>query len=148
MKSAEPHPCWRRLRGRPHVWTTALSDLVEIRFEAHLIVFEDGEIAGPDPDNFDAELQGRKAATEFVAKQIRMAIAEGRDVTPVLTVLAEAPSPGSPGRPQGDPLFHSLRHYARDYLHYMHRRVVNVDMAEARLRHLENRPTVPHFYRR
>jgi hypothetical protein len=72
--------------GRSHT----LSNLTEVTFEIHLVVFVDGEIAGPDPDDFAAELQGRKRAAEFVAKQIRMAQAEDRDVTPVLSALAEA----------------------------------------------------------
>jgi hypothetical protein len=125
-----------------------LSDLSEVTFEIHLIVFVDGEITGADPDDYAAELQGRKRAAEFVAKQIRMAQVEGRDVTPVLTALAEAPSLGSLGRPQGDPLFHSVRHYASDYLRNMHRKIGNVDMAAARLRSMESRPTLPDFYRR
>jgi hypothetical protein len=125
-----------------------LSNLTEVTFEIHLVVFVDGEIAGPDPDDFAAELQGRKCAAEFVAKQIRMAHAEGRDVTPVLSALAEAPSLLSVGRPQGDPLFHSVRYYASDYLRHIHRKIGNLDMAEAKLRHLEHRPTLPDFYRR
>jgi hypothetical protein len=124
-----------------------LSDLTEVTFEIHLIVFDDGEIAGPDPDDYAVELQGRKRAAEFVAKQIRMAQAEGRDVTPVLSALAEAPALGSSGR-QGDPVFHSVRHYASDYLLHMHRKIGNLDLAEAKLRHLESRPTLPDFYHR
>jgi hypothetical protein len=130
--------------GRVHT----LSNLTEVTFGIHLVVFVDGEIAGPDPDDFAAELQGRKRAAEFVAKQIRMAQAEGRDVTPVLSALAEAPSLGSLGRPQGDPLFHSVRYYASDYLRHMHRKIGNLDMTDAKLRHLEHRPTLPDFYRR
>jgi len=128
--------------------TSSFSDLVNVSFEIHLVVFMDGEIAGSDPDDFTIELQGRKRAAEFVAKQIRKAQAEGRDVTPVLTALVEAPALGTPVRPEGDPLFHSVRHYARDYLRHMHRKIGGVDMAEARLRHLENRPELPRFYRR
>lgn len=128
--------------------TPSFSDLAQVTFEIHLIVFIDGEIAGPDPDHFAAELQGRKPAAEFVAKQIRMAQAEGRDATPVLTALIEAPGLGKPGGPQGDPLFHSVRHYARDYLRNMHRKIGDLNPAEARLHHLENRPELPKFYRR
>jgi hypothetical protein len=126
----------------------SLADVVELAFEVHLILFADGEIAGPDPDHFAAELKGRKPAAEFVAKQIRLASAEGRDVTPVLTALAEAPSLGRLGSAQGDPLFHSVRHYASDYLRRMHLKIGDVDMGEAQLRHLENCPTLPKFYRR
>ena len=125
----------------------SLSDLVELTFEIQLIVFIDGEIAGPDPDDFAFELQDRKLAAEFVAKQIRLARAEGRDVTPVLTALAEAPALGRLAR-QGDPLFHSVRYYTSSFLRHMHRKIGNLDMAEAKLRHLESRPTLPNFYRR
>lgn len=127
--------------------TRSFPDVAEVTFEIHLIVFIDGEIAGPDPDHFAAELQGRKPAAEFVAKQIRIAQAEGRDITPVLTALIEAPSLGSLGRPQGDPFFNSVRHYARDYLQHMHRKIGDLNLAEARLRHLEHRPELPKFYR-
>jgi hypothetical protein len=126
----------------------AFAELAEVIFEIHLIVFLDGEIAGPDPDDYAAELEGRKLAAEFVAKQIRMAQKDDRDVTPVLNALVEAPSLGSVSRPQGDPLFRSVRHYAGEYLRSMHRKMGNVDMAVAYLRHLENRPTLPNFYRR
>jgi hypothetical protein len=126
---------------------SSLSDLVEVTFEIQLVVFIDGEIAGPDPDDFAIELQGRKLAAEFVAKQIRLAQTEGRDVTSVLNALAQAPALGGLSR-QGDPLFHSVRHYASDYLRHMNRKMRSIDMAEARLRFLENRPTLPDFYRR
>jgi hypothetical protein len=128
--------------------TRTLSEIAEVSFEIHVIVFDDGEITGPDPNGYCTELQGRKRAAEFVARQIRIAREEGRDVTPVLNALVEAPSLGDVGSPQGDPLFHSVRRYARDYLRHMNRKIGDTDMGEARLRHLENRPTLPKFYRR
>lgn len=128
--------------------TSSFSDLAEVTFEIQLVVFIDGELAGSDPDDFAIELQGRKQAAEFVARQIRMAQAEGRDITPVLTDLVEAPVLGSLGRPEGDPLFHSVRHYARDYLRHMHRKIGGINLSEAKLRHLETRPELPQFYRR
>jgi hypothetical protein len=109
-----------------------------------LIVFIDAKSPVPTPDHFACELQGRKLAGEFVAKQIRLARAEGRDVTPVLTALAEAPALAR----QGDPLFRSVRHYASVFLRNMHDKTGNLDIAEAKLRHLESRPTLPNFYRR
>jgi hypothetical protein len=121
--------------------------LAGVTFEIQLIVFIDGEIAGRDPDRLASKLQGRKLAAEFVPKQIRLARAEGRDVTPVLTALAEAPALGRLAR-RGDPLFHSVRRYANDFLRHVHHKTGNLDVAEAKLRHLENRPTLPSFYRR
>jgi hypothetical protein len=76
--------------------------VTSLRFEIDMLLFADGELAGPDTDKFAAELRGRKPAAEFVAKQIRLAEAEGRDVTPVLSALAEIPSLGRLGHVQGD----------------------------------------------
>lgn len=125
-----------------------LGNVVEMTFEIDLILFEDGEISGLDPNRHAIELMCRKPAAEFVAKQIRRARDEGRDVEPVLSALAEIPCLGRLGKPQGDPRVLWIRHYARDYLRHMDRKTDGVDWAEARLRHLENRPTLPKFYRR
>jgi hypothetical protein len=132
------------VRGGKRSW----ADAVEITLEIQFLLFADGEIAGPDPGRYAAELQCRKRGAEFIAKQIRLADAEGRDVTPVLSALAAAPSLGGLGRAQGDPLFHWVRHYAKDFLRGMHRKPGEFDMREAKLRHLENRPNLPKFYRR
>lgn len=125
-------------------------ETVKGSFAIDLILFADGEIAGPDTTRYGAELQCRKRAAEFVAKQIRMAIAEGRDVRPVLMALAEVRCFGRLGQAQGDPLTHWTRHYARDYLRATQRAKERqtFDMRDARLRHLENRPALPKFYRR
>jgi hypothetical protein len=89
-----------------------------------------------------------KTRSRIYAKQIRLAEAEGRDVTPVLSALADAPYLGGLGRAQGDLLFHWVRHYAKDFLHGMHRKLGEFAMREAKLRHLENRPDLPKSYRR
>ena len=51
-------------------------------------------MAGPETNRFAAELLCRKPAAEFVARQIRSAQADGRDVTPVLSALDKIPSAG------------------------------------------------------
>ena len=122
--------------------------IVELSFEIDFILFDDGEIAGPDPEKYALELQCRKPAAEFVAGQIRLAMAEGRDVFPVLRALAEIPCFGNLRHAQGDKRVLWIRYYARDYLHTMQPESVTFDWREARLRHLENRPTLPKFYRR
>jgi hypothetical protein len=134
--------------GSSFTTNRSLSEIAEVTFEIHLIVFDDGEIVGPDPNGYCTELQGRKRAAEFVARQIRIAREQGRDVTPILNALVEAPSLGGVGSSQGDPLFDSVRRYARDYLRHINRKIGDTDMGEARLRYLENRPTLPKFYRR
>lgn len=105
----------------------------DTNFELDLVLFDDGEICGPDRDRFAGELQCRKPAAEFVAKEVRLAEAEGRYPAPVLNALASVPHLGD------DPLAHWTQHYAKQYL----RRP-----GEATLRHLENRPVLPKFYRK
>jgi len=122
--------------------------VVSLRLEIDMLLFADGEIAGLDTSKFAAELRSRKPAAEFVAKQIRLAQAEDRDITPVLSALVEIPCLGRVGHAQGDPLVHWTRHYAREYLHAAGRKISDVDMREAKLRHLENHPMLPRFYRR
>jgi hypothetical protein len=126
----------------------AADEVVEARFEIDFVLFEDGEIAGPDPQRYVAQLTSRKPAAEFIARQVRLAIAENRDVTPVLSALAEIPCLSRREQVQGDPLVHWVRHYAREYLAFMRRQISGVDWRESGLRHLENRPKLPAFYRR
>jgi hypothetical protein len=113
----------------------SLAEAVELKFEINLVVFEDGEMRGPDPERYAAQLQCRKPAAEFVAKQIRLAESAGRDVTPVLSALASMPFL------RDDYIAYWTRHFASHYL-----RSSEVP-AEARLRYIENRQAIPKFYR-
>jgi hypothetical protein len=117
-----------------------------LRLEIDMLLFADGGMAGPDTDDFAAELRCRKTAALFIAKQIRLAEAEGRDVTPVLTALAEMPRFGRPRYAREDPMVHGIERYAREYMWAMRHRAF--DRLAAQLRHLENRPMLPKFYRR
>jgi hypothetical protein len=128
--------------------TRPFDNIVEITFEIDLVLFGDGEVSGPDPDRHARELQCRKPAAEFVAKQIRRTRSAGLDVQPVLSALAEIPCLGRLGQAHSDPLVQWTRHYAQDYFRHMRRTGSGVDWAEASLRHLENRPTLPKFHRR
>jgi hypothetical protein len=112
--------------------------VVALRFEIDLILFEDGELAGSDTGKYALELQCRKPAAEFVAKQIRLAEAEGRDAKPVLSALAQVP------HLRDDFLASCTQQYAADFLRHE-----NIGQRrEGLLRHLENRPVLPKFYRR
>jgi len=126
----------------------SLPAIVELSFEIDFLVFEDGETAGTDSDQYAVELHCRKPAAEFIAKQIRLAMAESRDLTPVLSALADIRCFGNLRRTQGDRLVQWTRHYAREYLHAMRRENGTIDWREAKLRRLENRPPLPKFYRR
>lgn len=112
--------------------------LTSLRLEIDMLVFADGEIAGPDTERFAAELSCRKPAAEFIAKQVRAAESDHRDVTPVLSALAQVP------HLRDDYLAYWTQHYASWYL----RTVQHETVSGTVLRHLENRPTLPKFYRR
>jgi hypothetical protein len=119
-----------------------LAGVVSATLEADLILFQDGEIAGNDPDRFAFELQCRQQAAKFIAEQIRLAEAEGRDVEPVLSALIGAP------KAKGDVMARWLQRYAQDYLHRARNKIGTVDLATGQLRNFERRPELPKFYRR
>ena len=114
----------------------------EVEFQIEFVMFADGEIAGTDPDHFGAELQFRKRAAMYIAQQIRAANTDGRDPTPVLTALCDIPHVRDdlPARLVAD--------YARTALHRSTMQMNSFDWKEGLLRHLENRPELPKFYRR
>jgi hypothetical protein len=136
---------------RAGVRDRSADSFLEMTFEIDLVLFADGEICGSDPDRQAIQLRCRKPAAEFVANQIRRAMEEHRDVEPVLSALAEIPCLGSLhhlGRGMGDPRVLWIKHYAKDYLTHAKRKDDRINWAEVRLRHLENRPALPKFYRR
>ena len=121
-----------------HRYRSAVMALSEPFSKIDMILFEDGQLAGADTGKFTAELQCRKPAAEFVAKQIRLADAKGRDPKPVLSALAEVP------HLRDDFLANSTKHYAADFLRHE-----GIGLRrEGLLRNLENRPVLPKFYRR
>ena len=127
-----------------------LADAIEHTFAIDLIVFADGEISGPDPDHYALELLSRKRVAEFVAQQIRLAVAENRDVTPVLNALCMIPSWASMDLIRLDePIVRNTKHFIGNI--YLARTRMPGDFAtmrEAALKCLENQPTLPKFYRR
>ncbi len=100
----------------------------EAWFQLDFILFSDGEIAGPDPDDFATELQLRKRAADYVAQQIRSANAEDRDVTPVLAALRDVP------RARTDHLARLIAEYARIYLRRSVLHFDSLDMQEVTLK--------------
>lgn len=125
------------------------ADIVDLTFQINFLLFEDGEIAGPDPERYGLSLQCRKRGAQFVARQVRLARAEGRDARPVLSALAEIPHFGRLHRAEGDPLVKWTQYYSAFYLRQLGSvPIPGTSRAEMMLRHLENLPDVPKFYRR
>ncbi len=112
------------------------------RFLIEFVLFADGETAGPDPDHYGEELQLRQRAAMYVAEQIRSAEKENRDITSALSAIYDAPI--HPDDLQG----RLIAEYARRYLRRSMMKMGSINWKEAALKHLENRPTLPTFYRR
>ena len=123
----------------------SIDEVTSLVFTVDMVLFADGEIIGPDNAKFAGELLCRRRAAEFVAKQIRLAEAESRDVTPVLSAFAEIPVVRDRIYQQGDFVTSWIRRYANEYLRAVHH---NMDFVRtATLRRLENHATLPEYYR-
>ena len=120
-------------------------DSAQLTFQIDFVLFEDGEIAGPDPEHYGLSLQCRKRGAEFVARQIRLARAENHDVAPVLAALVDIPHFGNLHHAQGDRMVQWTQYYARQSLHRI--RNESLPGLESWLKHLENRPEIPNYYR-
>lgn len=54
------------------------------------IIFEDGELVGPNKSQYDAEIQSQKIAADQIASKVRSAQSQGQDPTPTLKQIAAA----------------------------------------------------------
>jgi hypothetical protein len=123
----------------------SIAEVTSLTFTVDMVMFADGEIAGPDSGKFAVELGCRRRAAEFVAKQVRLAEAESRDVAPVLSAITEIPTLRNSSYPQGDFITAWIRRYANEYMRAV--RHNNDFLRAATLRRLENHRTLPEYYR-
>jgi len=108
----------------------------EINFALDLVGFDDGEIAGPDPDRFAAKLQDQKRAAQYLARQVRLAKDEDRDPGPVLRALIELP------RRREDHFLQVMQFFARYLL------VGDFTSSQQRLSNIEKMLAAPRFFRK
>jgi len=132
------------LANRPHLGAT-LTDLdgrlspaiigaTNIKVEIDLVIFDDGEIAGPNATRFDTQIQDRKIAATLLAKQIRNTIANADDPNTVLSnVLETKPA-------QSDPVAMWTHMYAR--------MLFKSRSLDKQLNALETLPEPPTFYKK
>jgi hypothetical protein len=123
----------------------SITEVTSLVFTLDMLLFADGELVGPDAGEFAVELRCRQRAAAFIGKQIRLAETESRDVTPVLSALAEIPVLGNRLHPQGDFVVAWVRRYASEYLRAIDHKVDFV--RSATLRRLENHRALPRYYR-
>jgi hypothetical protein len=76
------------LDGRSAHWAAAAT---QITAKIDVIIFEDGELVGPDQSQFDVEIQSQKMSADQIAGKVRYAQSQGEDPTPTLKQIAEAP---------------------------------------------------------
>jgi hypothetical protein len=115
---------------------------IAVTFQIDFILFADGQMFGPDHGHFANELESRQAAANFVAQQIRLALAEHRDPAPVISALSDLPQLHS------HPLESVVRDCARAFLRSTLRMEHRSSRVKSALWRLENLPTLPTFHRR
>jgi len=76
------------LDGRLAHWVATAS---EITAKIDVVVFEDGELVGPDQSQFAVEIQSQKTAADQIASKVRYAQSQGQDTTAMIKQIAEAP---------------------------------------------------------
>jgi len=76
------------LDGRSAHWAATAS---QITAKIDVVIFEDGELVGPDQSQLGVEIQSQKMAADQIASRVRYAQSQGQDPTPMLKQIAEAP---------------------------------------------------------
>ena len=74
--------------GRSAHWAATAS---QITAKIDVVIFEDGELVGPDQSQLGVEIQSQKMAADQIASRVRYAQSQGQDPTPMLKQIAEAP---------------------------------------------------------
>lgn len=111
-----------------------INGATQIKVQVDLVIFEDGEMAGPNETRYDTMIQNRKIAATQIAKQLRNALSNGDD--PKITlghILETAPS-------QSD----SMAVWTHIYAGMLQRSPA----LEKQLHALETLPEPPKFYKK
>jgi hypothetical protein len=130
-----PHigPPLEALDGRP---VPDMATALEITVQIDSIIFEDGQVVGPNNSKLDAQIQGRNIAAGELAKQIRNAQSRGEEPTSTLRQILENAKEAPTDRSD----------YISSWKLKHSRRLLNSPVFEKRLTELENMPAPPKFY--
>jgi hypothetical protein len=84
-----PHigPRFEALDGRLAQWAATASQVSAI---IDAIIFEDGELVGPNHSQYDLEIQSQKMAADQIASKVRHAQSQNQDPTAMLKQIAGA----------------------------------------------------------
>lgn len=113
------------------------SGAVAINAEVDSIIFEDGEVAGPDDLGLVKAIRNRRDAAVEVVKQVEDAQAQGKDPREVLRTIGTNPSPDD------WPVARVERQFASELLHLLH-----TQQFDFHLQTLKGIPAPPLFYRK
>ncbi len=112
-----------------------LATVSEISATIDTVIFEDGELVGPNESHYDTEIQSRTIAAEQLASQVREAQARGEDPKPLLQEILKAQT------------FSETDFVAQWTLQYAHR-LLEAPIFDVQLSDLENPPMPPKFFRK
>jgi len=111
----------------------AVAKSVAVSAELDLVIFEDGEVAGPDQRNHISQIEAHRAAASAIIQQLH-AETDDAAVTTILSQLA------------------SIRPDAGDYVRTAQRRIAQRLLRSRNLQRdietLQQLPSLPKFYRR
>jgi hypothetical protein len=110
------------------------SAAVTIHAEVDSIVFQDGEVVGPDDLGLVKSIRDRRDAAAEIVKQVESAQAEGKDASEALRTVATRPPFGDPGVARFE------RKLASELL--------DTRQFDSRLQYLKGIPAPPLFYRK
>jgi hypothetical protein len=84
-----PHigPRFEALDGRLAPWAATAS---QVSATIDAIIFEDGELVGPNHSQYDHEIQSQKMAADQIASKVRHAQSQGQNPTAMLKQIAGA----------------------------------------------------------
>jgi hypothetical protein len=116
------------LDGHGASWAATAS---KITITVDCVIFEDGEVVGPNNSHLDLEIQSRRIAAGKLAQQVRNVQAAGGDPTSMLKQLAATSS---------DSDFVIL------WTSILANRLLRAPVLNTQLAALENMPALPNFF--
>ncbi len=123
-----------QIKGRSPANGGLMTTSPEVLVTLDLVIFDDGEVVGPDEQHYVADLQGRTLAAKYISEQVSAALARGENSASLLSPLASSIPLAD------DHVGVWKKQFARELL--------TSPIRERYLQYLQSLPTLPPFYRR